>query len=335
MTLTRRLFTGAAVSATLMLSALPAVSNASAQEKIVLKGITPWVADYDLSQAFFLFKGLVEKKFGDRVEIKYLGGPEIAEPNNQFAALKNGVVDVLLGAAAYYRTEVPLAAAVQFSRKLPSELRTSGYFNLMQEIHADAGVVYLANTAGGNQFRVYLKKPIEKPDFSGLRIRVSPVYTPLVNALGGTPVSMAPGDVYTGLERGVIDGYGWTYTGIDVFGWNEVSKYVINHPFYSLDGSLLINQSVWDKLPEDVKAGLREVGVDLEQAVQDFIRARLVKEDARLEELGMKLISFSNEDATRFVDTAYEAGWKDFLEKNKSAFAAKPGLASKLVELGK
>ncbi len=146
---------------------------------------------------------------------------------------------------------------------------------------------------------------------------------------------MAPGDVYTGLERGVIDGYGWTYTGIDVFGWNEVSKYVINHPFYSLDGSLLINQSVWDKLPEDVKAGLREVGVDLEQAVQDFIRARLVKEDARLEELGMKLISFSNEDATRFVDTAYEAGWKDFLEKNKSAFAAKPGLANKLVELGK
>lgn len=334
MSLTRRLFTGAAASATLLLSALPAVSNASAQEKIVLKGITPWVADYDLSQAFFLFKGLVEKKLGDRVEIKYLGGPEVAEPNNQFAALKNGVVDVLLGAAAYYRTDVPLAAAIQFSRKLPSDLRTSGYFDLMREIHADAGVVYLANTAGGNQFRIYQKKPIEKPDFSGLRIRVSPVYTPLVTALGGTPVSMAPGDVYTGLERGVIDGYGWTYNGVNVFGWNEVSKYVINHPFYSLDGALLINQSAWDKLPDDVKAGLKEVGAELEIAVQDFIRNRLIEEDARLKELGMKFVTFSEEGAKHYVDSAYEAGWKDFLEKNESAFAAKPGLADKLVALG-
>src|SRR3546814_17604969 len=82
----------------------------------------------------------------------------------------------------------------------------------------------------------------------------------MIEALGGTPASIAPGDVYTALERSLIDGYGWTSTGLDVFGWNEVSSYVIDHPFYSLDGALLINQQGWDGLPVDVRAGLAEPG---------------------------------------------------------------------------
>src|SRR5699024_6048441 len=116
-----------------------------AQEKLVLKGVTPWTQDYELSRSFFIFKDLVEEKLGERVEIDYLGGPEVANPEDQVSALKNGVVDVMLGAAAYYRSEIPLAAAVQFTSLLPSELRENGYFDLMQEIHADGGVHYLAN----------------------------------------------------------------------------------------------------------------------------------------------------------------------------------------------
>lgn len=308
--------------------------SVAAQDTIVLRGITPWVADYDLSRAFFIFEELVEERFGDRVQVEYLGGPEVAEPNNQFAALRNGVVDVLLGAAAYYRSDVPLSAAVQFTSLPPSELRTSGYYDLMRQIHADAGVVYLANTAGGNQFRMYLVDDLSEPDFSGLTLRGSPVYVPLIEALGGAPVIMGPGDVYTALERGMINGYGWTYTGIDVFGWHEHSSYVIDHPFYSLDGALLVNQQVWDGLPEDVRAGLEEIGVALEQAVEAFMGEQLAAEDARLAELGMEFITFSDADAERYLTAAMEAGWADFLSRNEAAFAADPTLADRLMETG-
>jgi TRAP-type C4-dicarboxylate transport system substrate-binding protein len=322
-------------AATAILAAV-ASDRVAAQSPIVLRGITPWVADYDLSKSFFIFQELVNKsdKLKGKLVVSYLGGPEIAAPNDQVTALKNGVVDVILGAAAYYRTDVPLAAAVQFTSKLPTELRKSGYYDLMRKIHADAGVVYLANTAGGNKFRMYIKKPLEKPDFTGLRFRVSPVYTPLVEALGGTAVHMSPGDVYTALERGIVDGFGWTYTGIDIWGWQEVSKYVINHPFYSLDGAILINANVWNKLPADVKAALEEIGVELEGKVQEFIQSKLNKEDERLAKLGMKFITFSEADAKKYVNTAYNAGWADFLAKNKAAIAAKPGLAKQLQELG-
>jgi TRAP-type C4-dicarboxylate transport system substrate-binding protein len=303
-------------------------------EPVVLKGIIPWQKDYDLSKSFFIFQDLVNERLKGKVKIEYLGGPEVQQPNDQFAAVRNGIVDVILGAAAYYRSEVPAAAAVQFTKKLPHELRESGYFDVMRRLHAKHGVVYLANTAGGNRFRIYLLKKISKPDFSGLRIRVSPVYLPLVKALGGTPVSVAPGEVYTALERNAIDGYGWTYTGIGVFGWQEKTKYVIDHPFYSLDTAILMNQKKFDSLPSDVRKTLNDIGAEVERRVEAQIAKRLVEEDKKLKKDGIKFIKFSDADAKTYLDTAYNAGWKDFIEKNKALLDKNPGLIEELQKKG-
>jgi TRAP-type transport system periplasmic protein len=315
---------------------LAAAGSVVAQQPITLRGITPWTPDYDLSKGFFTFQQMVNEKLKGKVTVSYVGGPEVAAPNQQFQALKNGVVDVLLGAAAYYRTEVPMAWAVQFVQKTPPELRKSGYYDLMRKIHLDqGGVIYLANTAaGGGAFRIYMARKIDKPDFKGLKIRVSPVYTPLVNALGGAPIAMAPGEIFTGLERKVVDGFGWTYTGIDTLGLHEVSKYVIDHPFYSLDTVVLMNKAVYDKLPPDVQNVLNEVGAELEVRHSAYMAEQLKKEDAKLRKLGIEFLKFSPADADRYVKAAYDAGWKDFAEKNAAAIKANPDLLGKLQQLG-
>jgi TRAP-type C4-dicarboxylate transport system substrate-binding protein len=332
----KRPFSSAAVVSAFAFATVLASGNALAQQPVVLKGITPWTADYDLSRGFFTFQELVNGKLKGKLAISYLGGPEVAAPNQQFQALKNGVVDVMLGAAAYYRTEVPLAWAVQFAQKTPPELRQSGYFDLMRKIHLEqGGVVYLANTAaGGGAFRLYIDKKIAKPDLKGLKIRVSPVYTPLVNALGGAPISMAPGEIFTGMERRVVDGFGWTYTGIDLFGLHEVTKYVIDHPFYSLDTVVLMNKSVYDRLSPEIQKTLAEVCEELERRHVAYMQDRLKKEDEKLKRLGMDFIRFSPADAERYVRTAYEAGWKDFAEKNAASLKANPGLLEQLRKLG-
>ena len=244
---------------------------------------------------------------------------------------------LLLGAAAYYRTEVPMAWAVQFVEKTPPELRKTGWYDVMRKIHLDqGGVIYLANTAaGGGAFRLYMAKKIDKPDFKGLKIRVSPVYTPLVSALGGAPISMAPGEIFTGLERKVVDGFGWTYTGIDTLGLHEVTKYVIDHPFYSLDTVILVNKGVWDKLSPDIQKALEEVAQETERRHLAYMQASLKKEDEKLKKLGLELIKFPPADAERYVRTAYDAGWKDFAEKNAATIKANPGLLEKLQKLGR
>lgn len=313
------------------------VQRVEAQAPVVLRGIVPWNQNYDPAKPFFIFQDLVNKneKLKGKVEVKYLGGPEITPPTQQFAALKNGVVDVIVGTAAYYVNDIPLSGAVLFTSKPPSELRKTGYYDLMRKIHADGGVVYLANAAAGNKFRMYVNKPIDKPDFTGLRIRVSPVYVPLVRALNGTPVSMVPGDVYTALERGVVDGFGWSLTGIELFGWQEVTKYVIDHSFYSLESSILINQNVWNKLPDDVKAELNEIGKQVEVQSEAFIAERLRNADAELaSKHGVKFIKFSEADAKKFVSTAYDAGWADFLRRNKATLDSNPAILEQLRKLG-
>lgn len=319
------------------IAALAASGAVFAQQQITLRGITPWTADYDLSKGFFTFQQLVNEKLKGKVQVNYVGGPEVVAPNQQFQALKNGVVDVLLGAAAYYRTEVPMAWAVQFVEKTPPELRKTGWFDVMRKIHLDqGGVIYLANTAaGGGAFRIYMAKKIDKPDFKGLKIRVSPVYTPLVTALGGAPISMAPGEIFTGLERKVVDGYGWTYTGIDTLGLHEISKFVIDHPFYSLDTVILVNKGVWDKLSPDIQKSLEEIAAETERRHAAYMQASLKKEDEKLKKLGIQFIKFSPADAERYVRTAYDAGWKDFAEKNAASIKANPGVLEKLQQLGR
>ena len=61
---------------------------------------------------------------------------------------------------------------------------------------------------------------------------------------------------------------------------------------------------------------------------------RLSKEDQKLKKLGLQYIKFSPADAERYVRTANDEGWKDFIEKNDAAIKRSPGMLEKLQQLG-
>ncbi|MSP51242.1 MAG: hypothetical protein EXQ91_02435 [Alphaproteobacteria bacterium] len=295
------------------------VGSALAQQQTVrLKGLTPWVTSYYWSEPFAIFQQLVNTKLKGKVEVTYLGGAEVVPLFEQFEAVRNGTIDVILGAASYYTGQIPEAMAVQFATIPPTKLRQSGFYDLMRKIHLDKGVVYLANTGGspGTAFRMFVNNKLEKPDFTGLKLRVTPVYVALVKAMGGTPINMAPGEVYTALERKVVDGYGWSYGGIADFGWQEVTKYVIDHPFYTANTAIIFNKRVWDGFAPEVKAELEKIGIELEARSEKWMADYIKKEDALLKGLGVQMIKWAGADADRYIKTIYEAGWKEYLEKN-------------------
>src|SRR3981081_4748461 len=92
-------------------------------------------------------------------------------------------------------------------------------------------------------FMLIQNKPIDKADLTGLKLRITPVYRDFFQALGATVVQTAPGEVYTALERGVGDGYGWPIPGIFDLGWQEKTKYRVDPGFYSAEVSILVNKS--------------------------------------------------------------------------------------------
>ncbi len=303
-------------------SSLFLAAGASAQdETIELKAITPYPAENYLSQPLFLFGDIVEEKTNGRVKLEYLGGAEVVPAFEQFDAVRNGTVDVALGVASYYTGSVPEGVGIQYNAsKLPGELRAAGYHDLMQKLHADKGnVVYVANASGtpGEAFRLYTSKAVASiADLNGLKFRVSPVYTAIVQAMGGTPVALPPADTYSALERGIVDGLGWTYAGTLDYGFPEVAKYVINHPFYSLNSAIIMNQETWDDLPDEVKQQIEEASVEFEKQVVAYYADYIAQEDARLKEAGVEFVTFSDAEAKQYTDAAYDAGWAKFLEEN-------------------
>jgi TRAP-type C4-dicarboxylate transport system substrate-binding protein len=287
----------------------------AAEEPVVLKAITPWPMAYYWCAPMAMFQKMVNKRLKGKVAVSYLGANEVVSPFEQFEALRNGVVDVILGASSYYTGQVPEALAVLYSRLPPSKLRETGYYDIMRDLHMKKGnVVYLANVGGSpnSAFRFFTRDKIDAPDFTNMKIRVTPVYTELVKALGGTPITMKPSEVYTALERKVVDGYGWSYGGITDFAWQEVTGYVVDEPFFSANTSILINRDAWDKMPADVQAELEAIGIELEKAAEKAMAAYNAKEDVLLRGAGMNFVKFTDEQSAMFQKTAYAEAWKAY-----------------------
>jgi tripartite ATP-independent transporter DctP family solute receptor len=94
-------------------------------------------------------------------------------------------------------------------------------------------------------------KPIKTPtDIKGMKIRVQPskIFTDLINSLDAAPIPMSYGDVYSGLQKGIVDGAENNPPSLWTSKHYEVAKY------YSLDEHsmvpevLLISKKVWDGL---------------------------------------------------------------------------------------
>lgn len=305
----------------LLAVAMIAPTSVKAQsDPIVWRGIIPLPQGTYLTDGFFTFQRMVDERLGGRLKIEYIGAAEITPPDQQLDALRNRVVDVILGTSPQYAHTVPEALALTYNRDMtPEEQRASGFYDLLRQIHLDkANVIYLASIVGapGEGYRLYFRDKPEGPDLSGKKMRVSQNYVAFINRLNGTPVSMSPADAYSGLERGVVDGLGWPYGGYLDMKFNEVAKYAVDHPFYSHNMSILVNRDAWEELPEDLRADVEALAIDLEAQSLAETNAALEGENDRLAENGMEFITFSPEEAQAYLDAAYEAGWADFVAKN-------------------
>ena len=82
---------------------------------------------------------------------------------------------------------------------------------------------------------------------------LTPNYRAFFGALGATLVQSPPSEIYTALERGVVDGYGWPIQGIDELGLVPVTRFRIDPGFFVAPNEVLINLDVWKKLGDERK----------------------------------------------------------------------------------
>ena len=284
-------------------------------QEVVLRAVTAFAEGSMFSRNFERFIEKVNADGKGVVRINYIGGPRAMPPFEVGNAVRSKVVDIANVTGAFYTNLMPEADAFKLINKPMTEQRGNGTWEFINSLHNQKlNAQYLARQFHNVPFHIYLNKRPEKLDFTGLKIRVTPVYKDLVEALGGAAITTAPGEVYTALERGVVDGYGWPVTGIFDLGWEKVTKYRLEPAFYSVEVNVLINLDSWKALTEAQRKILTDAALWLEGLDSENV-AVIAAERERQAKAGIQPIDFGPAAGKAFLDKARDVAWQSVIRR--------------------
>jgi TRAP-type C4-dicarboxylate transport system substrate-binding protein len=296
-------------------AALIAAASPAAAQEVTLRAVSAFAEGTEFSRNFERFVEKVNADGKGLIKINYIGGPRAVPPFEVGNAVRTRVVDMANVTGAFYTNLMPEADGFKLNGKPMSEQRKNGTWDYMNQLHNQKlGSQYLARQFHNVPFHIYLNKKIDKTDFSGLKIRVTPVYRDIVEALGGTPITTAPGEVYTALERGVVDGYGWPITGIFDLGWDKVTKFRMEPPFYSVEVNVLVNLDTWKGLNDAQRKLLNDAALWLEDLDREK-DAAIKAERERQAAAGIQALDFGPAASKAFLDRAYEVAWQSVIKR--------------------
>lgn len=289
----------------------PGFVGTAAAEQVVLRGVSAFPQNTFWSMQFEKFIGIVNDKGKGQIQINYLGGaPKVMDAFEVGKNTKSGVVDISSNTSGYYVNLVPEVDALKLSENTIQELRRNGGWAFLNKLHEDKGNMYfLARSAEFIDFHIYLNKEIDKADLKGMKIRVSPITRPVVEALGGTAITSPPSEVYTMLERGTVDGYGWPIQGIFDFSWQRVTKYRVEPGVYNGDLQIVVNLDRWKKLTDAQRKVLTDAALQIEGENKSFYTTQATEEKKKQDDAGMKALKLPDAEAKKLTQVARDAGW--------------------------
>ena len=307
--------TKAALLAGVLSGVLAIAAGAASAQEVTLKAVTSFAEKTQFSKNFERFIDKVNADGKGKVQINYIGGPRAMPPFEVGNAVRTKVVDIANVTGAFYTNLMPEADAFKLISKPMSEQRKDGTWEYLNQLHNQKlNAYYLARQFHNVPFHIYLNKRPDKLDFTGLKIRVTPVYKDIVEALGGTAITTPPGEVYTALERGVVDGYGWPITGIFDLGWEKVTKFRLEPGFYAVEVNVLVNLDTWKSLNDAQKKVLADAAAWLEGLDSEneaLIKAERDKQGAA----GIQPITFSEADSKAFLAKSNDVAWQSVIKR--------------------
>ena len=261
------------------------------------------------------------------VQLRLIGGPDAVPTFEQGNAVKNGVVDVASVAPTFYTNFCPECdAQILAPRETPQLKKTQFWKVLERYTNQKVNAHLLTAYADGIDFHIWTTKPPSGGALKGMRLRTTPNYTPLFQALGVSLVQTPPGEVMTALERGVVDGYGWPAIGIFDLGWGTYTKYRIDPGFYNVVVNVLVNLDKWKSLREDQRAALNRAAAWLEQENVRWVAERRAADEKKIKEAGIQTVDLGPEHRKLAYDAYWDALAKRAPEPIKELKAASDAL---------
>lgn len=215
-----------------------------------------------------VFSNLVNSGTNGSVTVEVFGSNQLGTASEHVQQMRDGIIQATLtstGAlASYYPRIDVLNLPFAFNGNAATYSVFDGEFGeaLAADIEAELGdVVVLGFPDTGGFFAVTnSQRPIaELDDFDGIRIRTMtlPSHQKIVQALGAEAYPLAWGEVYSGLQTGVIDGQMNPVPIISFANFAEVQQYLTltNHLFSPY--TFMINRAFFEQLSDAQQATIR------------------------------------------------------------------------------
>ncbi|MGE3932600.1 MAG: TRAP transporter substrate-binding protein [Rhodospirillaceae bacterium] len=257
-----------------------------------------------------------------------INGPEVAKPAEQLQPTSRGLFDLMFTTQVYHSGTTSLGIAAYAMKPDPKGWRENGIMDIFDKDYQRFNLKLLAlvfgEAADTGAYQVVLKKPIgPSGDLAGLKLRGTKTYEPFIKALGGTVVLLTGGEIYTALERGVIDGAAWPVNGAIDFKWYEIAKYMTRPTFGHSSYTLTMNMDKFKALSEADRNLLVEEAKKAEYWGMEAMDKQVQSDVAKMAGLGMIETKI---DKAKFDETMakyYGGLWEVAAEHKGSADAAK------------
>ena len=274
---TRRALLGA-LAGTGIAAPLLAGSRVSRSEPIVLRYTTHTPRSHGLyARAFVPFAELVERETGGRLRLVAFTDQLLHDPVDGFKACVTGISDYTHGYVTYQPGSFKLLHATQLPFLFPSPQVAS---LVMEELHPkyfkdeyERMGVYLAHVDCTSPYNIIAKTPIRRlEDLAGIKIRVTGgLVAEIFRDLGAVPVAIAAAEVYTALQRGIVDAIALSVSDMASYRLQEIGPYYTRIDLNVLALHYCMNRRAFDSLPPDLKEQFyRLLRIRSQIAVQNY-----------------------------------------------------------------
>jgi TRAP-type mannitol/chloroaromatic compound transport system substrate-binding protein len=237
------------------------------------KMVTTWPPNLPVLQTGAeRFAKKVEEASEGRIKIKVFAGGELVPALGVFDAVSKGTAECGSGASYYWAGKVP---AAQWFSAVPFGFNAQGInawfysgkgLQLWEEVYAPFNIIPRPQGNTGVQMGGWFRKKIERiNDYKGLKMRIPGLGGKVIDKAGGTVVLLPGGEIFTSLERGVIDATEWVGPMHDLrMGFYKAAKYYY-YPGWHEPGTCLevmFNKTAYESLSKDLQTILDAVAME-------------------------------------------------------------------------
>ena len=311
--------------------------NVNRGRKTELKIATSWPAHFPImGTGVDRFAERVAQISGGQLSIKLFPKNTLVPALAVFDAASSGQIDGFHSGPYYWKgknSAFSLFSGFPFgmtAEELNGWIAYGGGMELWRELY---GRYNLYPFAGGNtniQMGGWFRKPITSlADMDGLKMRIPGLGGEVMSKLGVNPILLPAGEIYTSLERGVIDATEWVGPYLDLkMGFYKVAPYYYSG--WHEPGSILemtFSKHTWDKLAPEQRAIIECAVAELNSTMTTEFQARNAEAMQDLAANGVELRQFPDEvteaakKALQEVVAEQSAANDDFKRVFESAYA--------------